>query len=285
MSAAAANTPMEINKVLCVIDPTTPDQTVLAPALQAAAGSQASLHLYVCVAATAATSPKGESGLAAEKARYQAWLDSMAAPIRRDGVTVTTEVESGSDWRGAIAPAAERCGAGLIVKASFRHSALQRRLLQTSDWTLLRAARCPVLLVKDESKTPVATVLAALNISADDPAHRQLTDRIVGSARYIAEVTGATLHGANAYKGSLGFVHPPELAAKLGIERQCAHVADTSPEALLQTIEKGLPNPLIVVGSIARSGVSGLVVGNTAERILDSVSSNVLVIIQDEPAV
>lgn len=273
-------TPLDIRKVLCVIDPTTADQSVLAPALQAAAGSQASVHLYVCVAPAAATGGKSAQGQAAEMARYQAWLEGMAAPIRRDGVAVTTEVECAEDWRSALAPAAQRCGAGLIVKASFRHSALQRRLLQTSDWSLLRAAHCPVLLVKDERKTPVATVVAALNISAQDEAHRQLTDKLINAAHYIAKVTGASLHGANAYKGSLGFVHPPELAAKLGVERNCAHVADTSPEQLLQTVEQTLPNPLIVVGSIARSGVSGLVVGNTAERILDSVSSNVLVIVQ-----
>ena len=50
--------------------------------------------------------------------------------------------------RDAIAPAAERAGADLVVKAASSHSGTGRRLLKTSDWTLLRNSHCPVYLVK-----------------------------------------------------------------------------------------------------------------------------------------
>ncbi len=67
----------------------------------------------------------------------------MVEDIRARGTDVDIEVEWTSQWRDALAPAADRCGADLIVKAAGSHWAAGRRLLKTSDWTLLRNAHCP----------------------------------------------------------------------------------------------------------------------------------------------
>jgi universal stress protein E len=95
----------------------------------------------------------------------------------------------------------------------------------------------------------------------------------------VADLAGAELHAVNAFHGSENFVHPPDLARRLGIERRCAHVGDSAPEVLVAQVAEKIEASLVVVGSLARKGLSGAVVGNTAERILDGVPADLLCII------
>ena len=80
-----------------------------------------------------------------------------------------------------------------------------------------------------------------------------------------------------------------EEAVRAAIEGLLADVDDESTEWVVH-VEKGEPVDvvtrliddqdvdLLVIGTVARSGVSGLVMGNTAERVLDAVSCGVLAV-------
>lgn len=271
---------MEIRKVFCVIDPTTNSQPALVRGAEIAGNAKAALHAYVCIPETYQVPVESRAAMCeAETARHEAWLAAMLAPLREKGLTVSHEVECQDDWRAAQAPAAKRAGADIIIKASYRRSNLQRRLMKTADWTLLRGAHCPVLFVKDATATPTDKVLAAVNLNAKDPAHQALNEAIIDACQLIAKTTGAELHAVNAYDGEDNFVHPPDLAKKLGIPRERAHVADAPPEDLVPEIAAKLGNPLLVTGSVARRGAAAAVVGNTAERILDKINGEVFVLI------
>ena len=97
---------------------------------------------------------EGDGMREAETARHKAWLAQITENWKSDGLKITVEVESSDNWREAIAPAAQRAKADLIVKANYRRSVIQRRLFQTSDWVLLRSAHCPVLFVKAKRTKP-----------------------------------------------------------------------------------------------------------------------------------
>jgi len=152
-------------------------------------------------------------------------------------------------------------------------------MLKTTAWKLLRDAHCPVLLIKTEDAGTVSKVLAAVNVKGGEDAHLRLTEAVIEYARAVAELTGAELHAVNAFRGSENFVHPPDLAKRLDIDRRCAHVGDADPEALVAEVAEKIDASLVVVGSLARRGLSGAVVGNTAERILDEVPADLLCII------
>lgn len=270
-----------LSKVFCIIDPSTVHQPALARGAAIAAATHAPLHAYCCFSLTGDRSANERADLeAAELARHRAWLDVLLQPLRDRGIAAEAEVECQKDWRDALAPAARRAGADLVVRASMQRSALRRRVLKTTDWKLLREAPCPVLLVKSEHDGEVSRVLAAVNLKAKDDAHLRLTEQVIEYARSVAELAGAELHAVNAYQGSGNFVHPPDLAKRLGIERRCAHVGDGAPEAVVAEVAEKIDASLVVVGSIARKGLSGAVVGNTAERILDGVPVDLLCIIQ-----
>lgn len=271
----------QLTKIFCVIDPTTPHQRALVRAASVAAGSQATVHAYLCFALPANASYQDADELReAELARHTLWLDKLVEPYLADGIQVTTEVECQNNWRDALAAAATRAEADLVVRSSYRRTALQRRVLKTADWTLLRESRCPVLLVKTGSVAQLDNVLVALNIAAKDEPHQRLNDTVITYSQAVARLSGAKLHAVNAFQGSQNFVHPPDLAKRVGVERAQAHVGDASPEELIARVAEKVGATLVIIGSLSRRGMSGLVVGNTAERILDNVNADVLTVFE-----
>lgn len=272
---------MKVEKVFCIIDPTTNNQPALARSAEVARSARATLHAYICIPGIQNVAAEDRNAMReAEISRHEAWLDRMVEPHRSNDLTITTEVECDDEWRKAFAPAAKRAKADLIIKPSYKRSTLQRQLLKTSDWTLLRSAECPVMFVKAARAEPMNTILAALNMNAEDDNHKKLNDTIIKYSQAIAKNTKSELHAVNAYDGSDNFIHPPDLARKVGIPRDHAHVGDSDPETLVAEVAEKLGSPLVIIGSVARKGVTATVVGNTAERILDRINSEVMVVIQ-----
>lgn len=274
---------MELKHIFCVIDPTTVHQHALARCQNVAKAAGASVHAHICLDSTAIPTSGEDRDLCieAEVDRHQLWLNKLVEPLREAGITVTTEVECCKDWRSHLPEAVKRSGADLVVKASFRRNPLKRLLLKTADWTLLGESPCPVLFVKAEPGTKLTRVAAAVNLQADDEPHIQLTDEIIERSKTIAEAFGAELHAVNAYSGSLDYVYPADLAQRVGIDSRNAHVGDMSPEALLADVVTRHEIPLVVLGSLARRGIGSAVVGKTSARILDSLPSDVLVIMRN----
>jgi len=272
---------IKVNNIFCVLDPTTNRQAALNRATWIATAYKARIHAYLChQMPSGIPAADREEFLAAERARYEAWVDRLVEPVRAQNIEVNIEIENADDWRGALVTAAQRADADLIIRTTQRRTALQRRVLKTTDWTLLREARCPVLLIKSDAREPLKHVLAAVNLNAKDAAHRELTDTVIDYAKAVAAATGAELHAANAYQDEVNFVHPPDLAKRFGIERRQTHVANSTPEELIAETVAELGGPLVVIGSLARKGMTGAIVGNTAERMLDQLQTDVLCIVK-----
>lgn len=268
---------MQVSSILCIIDPTTQQQRALARAADLARRGGSNVHALLCFSLPPGVAADDVAELeAAEQRRHELWLQDLVAPLREDGITVTTETRLVNDWREALSRATRDTDADLIVKAGSRRTALHRRFLKTSDWLVLREARGPVLLTKPGQPEKLSRVLAAVNIAAKDSAHQKLTDLVISTAQNITEQFGAELHAVNAYRESSNYIHPPDLARRVGIERNRAHVGDADPEALIAEVTRKTEASLVVIGSVARKGVAAAVVGNTAERILDTVDADIL---------
>lgn len=264
------------NTILAVIDPTTDIQRALARACGLARDTGASVHAYLCC--YSAESVDDYAALRrVELARHQAWLEVLLATHAHAGVTITREVEWHEDWRESIARAAARRGADLVIKSSFRRSAVRRRLLESSDWALLRHARCPVLLVKQDDVQPYACVLAACApLSADAP-HRALDVEVVALARGIAG-TRAVLHAVTACDAADRHGASRALAARAGVAPDAAHAVVADPADAIVDCAALLTADLVVMGSVARGGLGALGRGNTAERALDRLDTDLLVV-------
>ncbi|MCC5888059.1 MAG: universal stress protein [Gammaproteobacteria bacterium] len=275
-----AEATLRIKTILCIIDPTTNEQRSLHRAAFLARQNGAKVHALLCF-----TPPQGvaaedaDSLLAAEQRRHELWLEELVKPLRVTDVDVTTEVRSNSDWRSGLADAVRGAKTDLLIKSASTRSPLRRRLMKTSDWLVLREAQCPVLFAKRSDDAAIDKVLAAVNIAATDAAHAHLTEVVFAAGREVAEQLGAQLNVVNAYTDSKNFIHPPDLAKRAGVDRQQAHVGDADPEDLIASVCQKIGAGLVIIGSVGRKGLAAAVVGNTAERILDTVAADILVIV------
>ncbi len=232
----------------------------------------------------------------------QGLLEEMAAPLRRRGLSVTTAVEWDFPRHEAIIRGAAHFGANLIVAAD--HATVHRVpwLLRYTDWELLRASPVPVLLVKSPRPYLKPVILAAL-----DPTHAfdkpaALDSEILRFSATLAEALHGAIHAVHAYVPAPPSL-PPSLLSKtgefekilaaaeesaytalekvaepIGISGACLHVVGRHPADAIAEVAAQIKCQILTLGSISRSGVNRLLIGNTAEAVIDQVYCDVLVV-------
>jgi universal stress protein E len=254
---------------MIVIDPALELQPALLDVLEPARAMGARLHLYACL---------DETAPAAAAAAAERLLDGLTGQAVAAGLAVSSELERDADWQVQAVRAASRCGADLLVKYSFDHSALQRELRATSDWTVLRKAPCPVLLVKHRRSWTHQGVLGAVNFNARDGAHARLNNLVISATRGFASALGARQYFINACEEGQDVPDASAIAGRCSVpEEQVLVCAGPPPEAIVSTAEM-LEVDLIVLGTVGRSGLVGKWIGNTVEKLLDHTHIDILVV-------
>lgn len=197
----------------------------------------------------------------------------------------------------AVVEKAERYGAGLIVMMASHHSLLSTLVHTPDDWHLFRDAPCPVLSMVKERK-PVTEVVTAIDALDSSEAHRQLSARVIDRARALAKAEGVPLGVLSVVPDPAlmyaGLVNAPmsgdfleqtmdkarenlhALLEHLGVEADRIEVKGGRVEDVVT--REGESGGLLVIGSAANKGVKGFLIGNTAERILQHMQSDMLVV-------
>jgi universal stress protein E len=235
-------------------------------------------------------------------AAHQQRLERLAKPLRHRGIKVTTSVEWDYPSHEAVIRAATHFEANLIIAECRRTSHVAPWLLHFTDWELLRQSALPVLLIKNRRPYRRTRVLAAV-----DPTHTfakpaNLDDEILRFSATIATALHGALHVVHAYNPLLVGMAPNALATPQGIATAQAEAAthahaeldpklDTMGIAgtrrhvvagfaidVIQNVAQEIKAELVVMGAVSRSGLKRLLIGNTAERVLDRLSSDVLIV-------
>ncbi len=206
----------------------------------------------------------------------RATLDQVAAPFSAEGLEVSVEVEWDKDWHHGVVRAATKLGADMVLKSSFKHSAGDRLLNRTSDWTIMRECLCPVLLVKHGAHREAPKVIAAIDINAKKESYERLNEKVIDVAKQILNRHRAEVHLVNAFSDFKDIPERGELIRSSGIQSSHIHIKMGNPEKVIVAQAKALDASLVVVGNSARSGVSAALHGNTVEKMLDKLECNVL---------
>jgi len=208
----------------------------------------------------------------------------------------------------------------LVVKAPENPGWLDR-LFGSDDMHLLRKCPCPVWLIKQASAQTYRRILLAVDVDEDYPPdelaeRHRLNVKLLQLAVSLALSDFAELHVAHAWE-ALGesamrgaFLRCPEqdVAAYVervrqrhdaGLDKLLDEVIEAQGSDALQFLEptrhvvKGLPRreipalakslgvDLVVMGTVARTGVPGFFIGNTAEAILEQMDCSVLAVKPD----
>jgi len=269
----------EKTRFLAVIDPTRIDQWALRKAISIAKDrNDAKVYAFVCVHSEAECDDPEELRTV-ELRRHTIWLDEIIASVNDAGVDIEALVEWHEDWREAICNVGNDNRIDLVIKrASGRPNSLA-----SSDRHLIRSLKSALLLVKHDPSTDLQKVLVAVDFNASDEDHAALNDAIIDLGRRIRGSSDTMeLHAVSAYPDSDQFVHPPDVAKKLKIDRSQAHVRQGKAEDIIPDLANKIGADLVIVGNVGRRGLSGITVGNTSEKILTDIQSDVLVLVREE---
>lgn len=171
------------------------------------------------------------------------------------------------------------------------------------DMELLRKCPCPVLLVRHGRWHQAPRIVGAVNASTEDADEQALNQRIVETTLHVAELLGGTallLQAWSPFAERVVRRHAPDPEFAAYIERVRARSANDlkalartfgvrlsdgqtvhrrgEPEAVIPEFAATHGTDLVVMGTVARAGVAGLLVGNTAERVFSRLPCSVLAV-------
>jgi universal stress protein E len=276
-----------------VIDPTRPDQPALARAMAVSQRNKARVTAFSAVYKPVEQMLDASSRKAGKQAELKSWekqVKDLVAPYKAKGLKVKQDTYWTADWYAAVSRAALRAEADLVIKSTFRHGKLQRLLHSTSDFTIMRHSPAPVLLVRERKSFSGKVILAALDLVSKDEGHMGLNNAVVKNAREMAEFTGLPLHVIAAVPARPDFSHLlagledhpggeiAALADSFGVALNHFHVQRGDAKRVIVEKANALKADIVVLGVSARSGVQGVLVGSTAQKILDKLDCDVLAV-------
>ena len=206
-------------------------------------------------------------------------------------------------------------GCDFVIKTAEPLSGLDRFLLASTDQHLLRKCPCPVWLQTPGAPRRPRHILAAVDLDVLDAAEPEtltaLNRRVVEAACTVARGTEAevtVLHAWDAMGEGMIWAFSGAGDARLSAERYVNEVLEARHEAmsrflgqvrgaegprLVPRLVRGSPETviheqcrevaadLVVMGTVARTGLSGVFIGNTAENIINSLDCPVLAVKPD----
>ncbi|PXX71938.1 Nucleotide-binding universal stress protein, UspA family [Pseudomonas sp. LAMO17WK12:I10] len=268
-----------IRSILVVIEPEHSESLALKRAKLIAGVTQAHLHLLVCD----------------KKHEHSALLSVLKSSLLSEGYSVTTEQAWNDSLHNTIIDVQQAEGCGLVIKQHFADNPLKKALLTPADWKLLRYCPSPVLLVKTVKPWAGGVILAAIDVGNTDGEHRTLHASIIDHGFDIASLAKAQLHVISAHPSPMLSASDPVFQLKETIEaryrEQCKafqaefdiddthlHIEEGPADVLIPHTAHELQAALTIIGTVARTGISGALIGNTAEVVLDALESDVLVL-------
>ena len=188
----------------------------------------------------------------------------------------------------------------LIIKNTVPAGVGAGVLFTPDDWQLLRSSDLPVMLVKEHEWPVNGNIILALTFS-QNPAQKRQNVRLYRHAQMLSRLTASQIHLVNAVPqldmgiatlDMPGFVpgmfaeavHQSnkilidEFVKQHPIPEDHIHILDGIPEDVICEQAKKLNSLAVIMGTVGRDGLSGAILGNTAEQIVDNINCDLVVV-------
>jgi len=227
-------------------------------------------------------------------------LQRVIAPYEAAGARIRQEVLVGAPFVEII-HAVQLGGYDLVVTGTRGQTAVKRALVGSTATRLARKCPCPVWIARPRENNQVRSVLVPLDFS-------DMSRKTLDLAASLASSTGATLHLLHVYDTADMYgvpVLPEDAKAEFARYRrkvrraaldQLQQLSDAlSPQPckttlslapgipwqVIRTTARRVAADVIVMGSVGRGGLPGLLIGNTAEKVLHAAEASVLIVKPD----
>jgi universal stress protein E len=298
----------KIHNILTIVDPTATSQPAIAKAMLLARSLQARVELFVCDYRAGLEAPTAEGARKALLEHRRALLEEFAVPHRKAGIDVSVDTAFDNPLHEGLLRKIAKSHADLIVKDTHYHNLVRRTLITNTDWHLIRSSATPLLLVKPTHWSSQLRTLAAVDPGhlADKPA--TLDNAICEWSVRLAKAMKGEVHAVHMYFPSAllitsGVAAGMPMAVATGMEQQL--IEDERLARLKMVQEVTLPQgiaadhtrimlgtavdllaeeaervraDIVVMGAVSRSRLQRLFIGNTAERVLDQLPCDVLIV-------
>ncbi len=237
-------------------------------------------------------------------------LKRLVEPIRTD-VRVDTKILVGKSFLKIIHEVLQ--GQRDLVIKSVQNGGHMDRIFGSNDMHLLRKCPCPVWIMKPTEAKSYRRILVAVDIgeAADIEKQKSLNRQVLEMAASLAHSEFCELHVVHVWRAygesefRSGFARMPETELKTYIDEvyqkhqqwlnalmddfatwvgkdavdyvkpQVHLLKGTAKDEIPQLASK-LEADLIIMGTLARTGIPGFIIGNTAETILNRIDCSVL---------
>ena len=288
-----------MTNILIVIDPEESNYTALERIKEIPATADVDYKVDLYFDAAPVTARKANSNSLRESiAAKQAAVDKLVTPYKEMGYRITTSVIQIHRLYEDIIKSARDYKADFVFKSVRQHAPLKRMFYTSTDWNLIRMCPTALLLVRDQGTVRGKPVIASVNIDDEDPEHQELNRIVLAQANALAEVLGAKVHLIYAYgpavvmgdgadpmayqiakdKHDAEFKKAKALASANNVLASNTKLREGTPETIVTEYGEEISAGIIVLGTVARSGASGLFIGNTAESMLEKTHRDMFVI-------
>ncbi len=223
------------------------------------------------------TGDRGDPDTPTEVVKEPEWFEELVRPLKDAGLDYAMEVVWTTDWRQSVIDGVKRTGADIIMlaKSAAEH---QAGLITDTKWGLVRNSPVPVAIIGRESSETVKCILAAVNTESTDDKSVELNRKVLQHGFELAGYYGAEFHVVNAYQGTEDFPNFSDVQRIVDVPRENIHRDMGPPEDIIADVAKKLQADLVIIGSKARKGLRATLRGNTSEKVLEKLSTDILVL-------
>lgn len=293
----------QIKKILCYLDPIHQAKSVIEQTF-----TLAQLHnAEVCFISVLKPIPSPISSL--QQTYISIHEDAIAKQIQACGTSTNNSeirVILGSLGALEIVTIAVKENFDLIIKPTDDKNHNRIAIFGSNDQQLLRKSSIPVWINKPAESFQCKRLLAAVDINPDQPENVELNREIIHLAQQMAQSFNAQLHIVHAWHmpyvsllretGSKTLIDKAEVAAKemqsqheqwwrlflqeyqLDNDNSHTHLLQGEADEVISKLSSELDIDTVVMGTVARTGINGFFIGNTAEKILSKLECSVLAI-------
>ncbi|NOZ40141.1 MAG: universal stress protein [Planctomycetes bacterium] len=218
-------------------------------------------------------------------------LAKLVTKAREEGVEAESHLSYGKSWVELIRHVL-REGHDLVLVGTRHISAMQGYLLGSTGIKLLRKCPCAVWVTQPLEDQLFDSILVAHDL-------RPVGDLAMDLGCSMAQLQQAQLHVLHAAEyPELDYIFPADISAEKKdeyrreaekhIRAQLANANLSQPAQLHLTTEPPVIAimdcaeqhniDLIIMGTVGRTGISGFITGNTAERLLPQISCSLLAV-------
>lgn len=242
-------------------------------------------------------------------------LDELLSTLQGKEIKTHTKILFGKPFVEIIKEVL-RSNVDLVVKAAAKKQGFSGLFLGGTDLKLLRKCPCPVCLVKDSPIEAPETVLVGIDYEPDNPENNAMNQKLLESGVSIALAEFSELHVVHAWvfehenflrSANAGLTSEEvediivaeenlrrrwltkvvtEFFQSTGLESDDflspkIHLLRGDPTQVIPECAKRIGADMVVLGTVGRTGVSELMMGNTAEAILHQLDGSFLAVKPD----